>query len=142
MPKTQTDGVDQCVPICVRFAVTEATVSTRADIRFGMFAASPCVITFCMHVPTDHESLQPAIGAARPRVREMLLERDSRAVNARSDEMDACLGREMTIVRKKIPPDTKGLYGDSALHAACSNGHVEVGQHCAHHTRGQEAASD
>ena len=51
------------------------------------------------------------------------------AVNARSDEMVACLGREMTIVRKKIPPDTKGLYGDSALHAACSNGHVEVGQH-------------
>mmetsp|Transcript_3755 Transcript_3755/g.5921 ORF Transcript_3755/g.5921 Transcript_3755/m.5921 type:complete len:565 (+) Transcript_3755:81-1775(+) len=34
--------------------------------------------------------------------------------------------REMTLVRKRIPPDSRGLYGDAALHAAAMHGHVQV----------------
>ena len=34
--------------------------------------------------------------------------------------------REMTLVRKRFPPDMVGLYGDTPLHAAANNGHVEV----------------
>lgn len=34
--------------------------------------------------------------------------------------------REMTLVRKRIPPDSKGLYGDTSLHLSAMNGHVEV----------------
>ena len=34
--------------------------------------------------------------------------------------------REMRLVRKRFPPDMVGLYGDTPLHAAASNGHVEV----------------
>ncbi len=32
----------------------------------------------------------------------------------------------MTLVRKRISPDSKGLYGDTSLHLAAMNGHVEV----------------
>mmetsp|Transcript_33848 Transcript_33848/g.83163 ORF Transcript_33848/g.83163 Transcript_33848/m.83163 type:complete len:594 (+) Transcript_33848:42-1823(+) len=34
--------------------------------------------------------------------------------------------REMTLVRKRIPPDARGMYGDTALHAACANGHLDM----------------
>ena len=34
--------------------------------------------------------------------------------------------REMTILRKRFPPDMLGLYGDTPLHAAASSGHLEV----------------
>ena len=34
--------------------------------------------------------------------------------------------REMRLVRKRCPPDMVGVYGDTPLHAAASNGHAEV----------------
>ena len=34
--------------------------------------------------------------------------------------------REMTMQRKRFAPDMLGLYGDTPLHAAASNGHVDV----------------
>ena len=34
--------------------------------------------------------------------------------------------REMTMVRKRFPPDMVGVYGDTPLHAAANHGHVEV----------------
>jgi ankyrin repeat protein len=34
--------------------------------------------------------------------------------------------REMTMVRKRFPPDMVGLYGDTPLHSAANHGHVEV----------------
>ena len=34
--------------------------------------------------------------------------------------------REMRLVHKRFPPDMVGLYGDTPLHAAATNGHVEV----------------
>eukprot|EP00802_Teleaulax_amphioxeia_P007789 Tamp_07797.p1 GENE.Tamp_07797~~Tamp_07797.p1 ORF type:complete len:526 (+),score=108.29 Tamp_07797:248-1825(+) len=34
--------------------------------------------------------------------------------------------REMTMARKRFPPDMVGVYGDTPLHAAANHGHVEV----------------
>jgi hypothetical protein len=34
--------------------------------------------------------------------------------------------REMTMVRKRFPPDMLGLYGDTPLHAAAGSGHLDV----------------
>ena len=34
--------------------------------------------------------------------------------------------REMTLVRRRFPPDVPGHYGDTALHLAAANGHVSV----------------
>jgi hypothetical protein len=34
--------------------------------------------------------------------------------------------REMTIVRRRFPVDSLGLYGDTALHLAAANGHLSV----------------
>lgn len=34
--------------------------------------------------------------------------------------------REMTLVRRRFPADAVGLYGDTALHLAASNGHLPV----------------
>jgi hypothetical protein len=34
--------------------------------------------------------------------------------------------REMTMVRKRFPPDMVGLYGDTPLHSAANHGHLKV----------------